>query len=237
MSACGKGTDNLRDLCTRSHAAQIEWHGKSFHVSWDSAAFNEDQDGQRLLYASSPDGRNWSEHSELFPSIQALWYGGSGSGALGAIHHHSRPFVTLNGRLYAVSNVAGPKGSWSSLYPTPPDLLPFTLLRRVFKPAYLDAGGCGVPMPSPPLCPSTDSRWTRPVFGPIFWATEEVPPGFVNASATFGIRTTTTCSTPYKRRCRMWPRFATLRTPGPTQPTRVATGRAPTHRSSRQFTL
>ena len=116
--------------------------------------------------------------------MPGLWYGGT----VATIHHHSRPFVTLNGRLYAVSNVAEP-GSWSSVYPTPAALLPFTMLRRVYKPAYLDAGGCGKTTASPPLCPSNATRWTRAVFGPIFWATDNVPPGFDNVSLTFGIRT------------------------------------------------
>jgi hypothetical protein len=52
---------------TYNHQAQIERFGGAFHTSWKNAAYNEDQDGQRILYSSSADGRVWSPAVDVFP--------------------------------------------------------------------------------------------------------------------------------------------------------------------------
>merc|ERR1712190_534931 len=108
------------------------------------------------------------------------------------IHHHNQPFVTLNGRLYAVSNVRR-HDSPGSYYPTPAEDLNTTLLRRILQPAKLTPGGCDSrdPRIGSPACPNTSMRWSRPSFGPIYWATDVVPYGYKNITRAFGIRPST----------------------------------------------
>lgn len=47
----------IHTVGTYNHQAQIERFGGAFHAAWKSAPYNEDQDGQRILYSSSADGR------------------------------------------------------------------------------------------------------------------------------------------------------------------------------------
>ena len=108
---------------TYNHQPMISRHGGVFHVNWKSAHFNEDQDGQRVLYSSSSDGHTWSEPVDVFPSMPASQFGcdiepDGTEHCFDKIHHENTPFVTLNGRLYAVSNVRR-HGSPNSVYPTP----------------------------------------------------------------------------------------------------------------------
>ena len=164
--------------------------------------FNEDQDGQRVLYSSSSDGRVWSDAVDVFPSMPAVRFGCTndynasttdGKGVtstpfcLDKIHHSSMPFVSLNDRLYAVSSVCRRCGM-GYIYPIPWYDLNTTLLRRVIHPAVLSPGGCGSPTPSR-ACPANNTRWTPAAFGPMFWATNIVPQGYGNLSSAFGIRT------------------------------------------------
>lgn len=140
----------------------------------------------------------WSEAVDLFPSMPASDFGcdpvagtplpptSPGVHCWDKIHHEGTPFVHLNGRLYAVSSVKR-KGSPASFYPTPAVDLNTTLLRRVLRPAVLSPGGC--PAPAPPACPADAMRWSRAVFGPIYWATAVVPWGFANVTRALGIRT------------------------------------------------
>ena len=90
---------------TYNHQAQIERHGGAFHTAWKNSPFNEDEDGQRLLYSSSADGRVWSAPVDVFPSMPASSFGCTDGGRFcwDKIHQEGSPFVTLNGRLYAVS--------------------------------------------------------------------------------------------------------------------------------------
>lgn len=165
---------------TYSHGAQIERHAGVFHVCWDAGTLGEDKDGQYILYAASTDGRNWSRAVELFPPMPQHVFG------CPRALHHARPFVTLNGRLYAVTNVHNDNG-WAVFYPVPSRDLGTTLLRRVVLPARLTPGGCyGNQATS--SCPASEPRWTQPVFGQMFWATPVVPPGFENVSLVYGIR-------------------------------------------------
>lgn len=75
--------------------AMIARHQGSFHVMWKNSPFNEDSDGQRMLYASSHDGRVWSAATVLFPGLPAYLYNAS----MRKVHLQPAPFVTLNGRL------------------------------------------------------------------------------------------------------------------------------------------
>jgi hypothetical protein len=186
---------------TYNHQPMIARHNGAFHVDWKASAYNEDQDGQRVLYASSTDGRTWSEAVAIFPSMPAARFGCDpaagtplppGPGGLHCwdkIHHENTPFVTLNGRLYAVSNVRR-HGSPASFYPTPSVDINTTMLRRVLQPAMLTPGGCASMVPSA-ACPADSLRWTQPAFGPLFWATPVVPYGYRNCSSAFGIRAST----------------------------------------------
>jgi hypothetical protein len=164
--------------------------------------FNEDQDGQRVLYSSSSDGRVWSDTVDVFPSMPAVRFGCTsddnasttyGNGVtstpfcLDKIHHSSMPFVSLNNRLYAVSSVCRRCGM-GYIYPVPWYDLNTTLLRRVIHPAVLSPGGCGSPTPSR-ACPANSTRWIPAAFGSMFWATNVVPHGYGNLSSAFGIRT------------------------------------------------
>lgn len=114
---------------TYNHQAQIQRHAGSFHVAWKSSPFNEDEDGQRILYSSSADGREWSPAVDVFPSMPASMFGCDPGHCWDKIHHEGSPFVTLNGRLYAVSYV-GRRNPPGEYFPTPTDSLNATVLRR-----------------------------------------------------------------------------------------------------------
>ena len=181
---------------TYNHQPQIERHGGAFHVAWKSSPFNEDEDGQNILYSSSTDGKRWSPAFVLFPSLPAWRFGCNrkASFCFDKIHHESSPFVTLNGRLYAVSNVRR-HGSPGEFFPIPADSMNTTLIRRVLHPAQLTPGGCRAedprsicPINEPCACPPGSMRWVSPSLGPIWWATEVVPHHYENLSSAVGIR-------------------------------------------------
>eukprot|EP01043_Picozoa_sp_COSAG02_P020488 COSAG02_NODE_1013_length_15207_cov_4.700556_6_plen_475_part_00 len=196
-----KGTEHITVLRaslqsgTYNHQAQIERFGGAFHSAWKNSPFNEDEDGQRILYSSSADGRAWSPAVDVFPSMPASMFGcDPGGHCWDKIHHEGSPFVTLNGRLYAVSCVRR-HGSPGEFFPIPSDSLNTTLLRRVLQPAHLTPGGCRpgdprtiCPAGRPCACPRTSMRWMPPAFGPLWWATPVIPDGYRNVSAAFGIR-------------------------------------------------
>jgi hypothetical protein len=167
---------------TYSHGPVIERYDGAFHVEWNNSPFNEDGDGMRLLYSSSVDGRIWSEPVDIFPSMPASEFSTPGVGP-SKIHHHAVPFVNLNGRLYAVSCVQRHGGY--EIYPVPKQSLNYTLLRRVIHPAALYPV---CPQPDPPSWCKGTMRWSRPAFGPMFWATDQVPLGMENVTENFGVR-------------------------------------------------
>ena len=181
---------------TYNHQAQIERFGGAFHTTWKSSPFNEDEDGQRILYSSSSDGRHWSPATDVFPSMPASMFGCDPDGhCWDKIHHEGSPFVTLNGRLYAVSCIRR-HGSPGEFFPIPEDSLNSTVLRRVVQPARLTPGGCrpgdpraaSCPATGPCACPPSSMRWMQAAFGPLWWATAIIPLGYHNVSAAFGIR-------------------------------------------------
>ena len=89
------------ELGTYNHQAQIERHGGAFHVAWKSSPFNEDEDGQRILYSSSADGRAWSAPSAVFPSMPASEFGCDGDHCWDKIHHEGSPLGSGQGQFAA----------------------------------------------------------------------------------------------------------------------------------------
>eukprot|EP01147_Barroeca_monosierra_P000224 gene224-3603_t len=78
-----------------NHAAMMDYHNGTFFLSWKNSPLHEDEPGQRILYASSYDGLNWTKtdgNNILFPNMStnslpvALFAG---------------PTVILNGKRYA----------------------------------------------------------------------------------------------------------------------------------------
>jgi len=51
-----------------NHHAQIAEHNGTLYALWSNNRHFEDAPGQRVLYASSPDGFHWSDFDEAFPS-------------------------------------------------------------------------------------------------------------------------------------------------------------------------
>eukprot|EP00911_Craspedida_sp_UC1_P000805 UC1_evm1s617 len=99
---------------TYNHGAMIERHGGFFHAMWKNSPFDEDSDGQRMLYASSRDGRVWSRSIEVLPGLPAHLFNAS----LRKVHLQPAPFVRLNGRLYASSTTRGTRSSGDSTVTT-----------------------------------------------------------------------------------------------------------------------
>lgn len=64
----------------------------------------------------------------------------------------------------------------------------------MLQPARLSPGGCGPKTRASGACPATAQRWSRPVFGPLTWATTKVPVGFESVSASLGIRSAASAS-------------------------------------------
>ena len=203
---------------TYAHQPQLTRSGGHFHLAWDNGPFNEDSDGQRVLYAASGDGRNWSEHVELFPSMPAQPF----APTLGKVHLRTLPFVSLNGRLYAAATAR--RSGAVGIYPVvSAEDRANVLLRRVLRPAVRGPVCCPGPTRSPSPGPGPGparaapaggaraatsaatgadgaanttcaaARWTRPAFGPLTWATGAPPPGLENATAALGIRTAADC--------------------------------------------
>jgi hypothetical protein len=51
-----------------NHHAQIAAHKGTIYALWSNNRHFEDAPGQRVLFATSPDGLHWSSHAEAFPS-------------------------------------------------------------------------------------------------------------------------------------------------------------------------
>mmetsp|Transcript_28547 Transcript_28547/g.71542 ORF Transcript_28547/g.71542 Transcript_28547/m.71542 type:complete len:482 (+) Transcript_28547:123-1568(+) len=104
---------------TYNHAAMIDFHDGFFLVTWKNAPRDEEQPGQRVLYATSDDGIFWTPTdgtNVLFPNV---------STTAQPAHLFAAPSVVLEGRRYAVATY-----SQYSIHPSP---LPETLLlRRVY---------------------------------------------------------------------------------------------------------
>lgn len=118
-----------------------------FLATWKLSVSDEDEPGQRVMWAQSSDGVAWTTSSDgtntLFPSMNAS--------ENPRVALFAEPTLSINGRVYAA---ASPKQF--CLYPD--QYQNILLLRRVFD----DAIGH---------------------FGPLFWASATIPPGFAEASA------------------------------------------------------
>ena len=78
-----------------NHSAHIAWQDGLFHATWSNQRYDEDAAGERVLYASSPDGLKWSAPRELVPSLspETPWgYAG--------VYSASLDFVSYDGRLF-----------------------------------------------------------------------------------------------------------------------------------------
>ena len=115
-----------------------------------------------ILYTYSPDGKEWASAVELFPSMAAALYNATNE----KVHLVGSPYVTLNGRLYALANVGGhmkctidgyPVGGDNQLeiYPANAFQLTYTLIRAItFKTAEVS---------------SAEPSKITPELGPIYW--------------------------------------------------------------------
>lgn len=57
-----------RDNGAYNHHSNLFWFDNRFYAMWSNHRYGEDGPGQRVLYATSADGVNWSAAEELFPS-------------------------------------------------------------------------------------------------------------------------------------------------------------------------
>jgi hypothetical protein len=148
----------------------ISFHDGQFIASWKNSPTDEDQAGQRVLYSQSLDGgvtwssavdeSNSSTAYELFPSMA--------SESNPAVALFAEPALVLNNRLYVA---ASPKQF--CLYPateigmpvgTEPTNATLTLLLRSVLPGLRN-------------------------LGPLFWASDVIPPGLEDASSAQGVLT------------------------------------------------
>lgn len=83
-----------------NHHAKIYFWGGRFHASWSNCRYDEDGVGQRVLYASSEDGENWSMPREVVPSLspEAPW-------GFPGYFCQACEFQEFEGRLFATASV------------------------------------------------------------------------------------------------------------------------------------
>jgi len=147
-----------------------------FFMQWKNCQTDEDCNGQRMLYTTSPDARAWAPAAELFPNMTT-------PGLMLALE--PGPPVRVGGRVYAAASPgvrpdAGNKhdvdaqGSQFCLWPDP-----------------LNPRNCGPA--SDVAVQYEDSLLLRRVLpggaglGPIFWASQAAPALFAAASAALNI--------------------------------------------------
>lgn len=82
-----------------NHHARIVHHGGRFHALWSNQRYDEDGPGQRVLYASSSDGLNWSRPRELVGAVSP-----EGPWELGGVACAAEAFVIFDGRLFGVAS-------------------------------------------------------------------------------------------------------------------------------------
>lgn len=79
-----------------NHHANLFRYHDLFYAAWSNHRYGEDGPGQRVLYATSADGINWSASKELFPSPVEMTAEKSGGSYLAA-----SGFFVWDGRLFA----------------------------------------------------------------------------------------------------------------------------------------
>ena len=82
------------------HHAHIAHHNAAFVVTWSNHRWDEDGPGQRVLYAVSRDGLNWSPWRECFPAIGEARHHGETGRVLTA-----NGLVVAGDTLYAIAEV------------------------------------------------------------------------------------------------------------------------------------
>jgi hypothetical protein len=81
-----------------NHGAMIDFHDGNFLLTWKNSPINEDEPGQRILYAQSADGANWTKTdgtNVMFPSVSSS----ANPAALFA-----GPTAVISGRRYATAS-------------------------------------------------------------------------------------------------------------------------------------
>ena len=104
---------------TYNHAAVIDYHDGFFLVTWKNSPRDEEQAGQRVLFATSDDGLQWSSTdgtNVLFPNV---------STTASPAHLFAEPSLVVEGRRYAAASF-----KQYSIFPPPDES--FMLLRRVY---------------------------------------------------------------------------------------------------------
>ena len=86
-----------------NHAVMLDWHQGTFLLTWKNSHRDEDAPGQRILFAQSADGFNWTKVGPVL-ATQPKEFGRIGDPA--------RPWKARDGRWYqilgaAVKGVAG----------------------------------------------------------------------------------------------------------------------------------
>jgi len=93
-----------------NHYACLILHNGLFYASWGNHSFGENGPGQRVLYATSLDGKTWEAPQELFPAPGPVLPRGERG-----VYLCPDRFVEVEGKLYAVAYVFGSIGT--NLYP------------------------------------------------------------------------------------------------------------------------
>eukprot|EP01052_Picozoa_sp_SAG31_P037804 SAG31_NODE_4940_length_2847_cov_5.790393_1_plen_506_part_00 len=171
---------------TYNHAAMLDYAPADegqFILAWKNGLDSEDKRGQRILFSRSSDGIVWSKtdgHNVLFPDM---------STARQSAAMFVGPFIHINGRRYAGASPGIPtsaaEGAQFCLWPDPLSPRncgppPFAKMKKG-KPKYHEA---------------TDTLLMREIMnttadgglGPLFWAAQEVPRQWTEASKKLGIK-------------------------------------------------
>ena len=154
--------------------------GEAFVVSWKQSPYDEDEDGQRVMFTTSPTGlSDWADERVLFPGLAASSY----NRELGKVHLCPSPFVYFDNRTYAVATAGGhmkdARGqavgeNQLEIYPPGSSVWPYILIRRV----EVSSGDND----------DSSSEGSAVRLGPMYWAGGATPLGFTNASLQTGIR-------------------------------------------------
>ena len=79
-----------------NHHSKLIYFNKKFYAMWSNQRYGEDGPGQRVLYATSPDGIKWSKPKEMFaaPVPEAPW-------GMKGVHLAANRWRVWHGRLFA----------------------------------------------------------------------------------------------------------------------------------------
>lgn len=96
-----------------NHHSNIIFHEGVFYCAWSNSRYDEDAPGQRVLYTTSTNGRDWSRVKQLFPSVvpEGHW------GWKPSCYNTAGSFVVWKGRLFATSGVTT-CDQWTDMHKT-----------------------------------------------------------------------------------------------------------------------